>query len=515
MQNYIDAQSGGPGKGWFRIVEDPFEAREVINQGKLAVVLGMEVSEPFGCRVFNEQPLCDAAQIDASLDHLYEQGVRQLEIVNKFDNALTGVAGDGGETGTATNTGNFASTGRYWDLETCQDPENHDHSPTAVEHNDDLILGNALNGLLPGGLLPVYSQGPHCNQLGLSGLGEHAIQGIIDRGMIFDPDHMSVIARNQALDFIEAQGYPGVVSSHSWSTPNAYPRIWGLGGVIMPYAGSSEGFVEKWQRVREQYSGRQYYGIGYGADMNGFGAQGGPRGAGVPNPVTYPFQSFDGQVTLDQQRSGERVFDINTDGVAHYGLYPDWVEDLRMLAGDQIVSDLGRGAEAYLQMWERAEGIAPVSCDGWDFKRLGRRGFGARLRLGRSPRAILESAGQPVKRKRAWRWCTSSGSGPGKQGGDRHDVVAVFTKRAKVGLILSAIKGQRAGGIAAGARAAKLERKAEQLTGRLWVQDAGRKGRKFVYRVKGGRVRAVGVASRKVGSKPKILRRHLKLARRG
>jgi hypothetical protein len=120
-----------------------------------------------------------------------------------------------------------------------------------------------------------------------------------------------------------------------------------------------------------------------------------------------------------------------------------------------------------------------------------------------------------VKRKRAWRWCTSSGAGPGKEGGDRNDVVAVFTKRAKVGLILTAIKGQRAGGIAVGSRVAKLERKAERLTGRLWVQDAGRKGRKFVYRVKGGRVRAVGVASRKVGSKAKILRRHLKLARRG
>jgi microsomal dipeptidase-like Zn-dependent dipeptidase len=445
MQDYIDAQNGGPGKGWFRIVDDPFEAREVINQGKLAVVLGMEVSEPFGCRVFNGQPLCDAAQIDASLDHLYEQGVRQLEIVNKFDNALTGVAGDGGTTGTITNSGNFSSTGRFWDLHACHDPENHDHSPTAVEHNDDLIIANGLDGLLPGGLLPVYGQGPHCNALGLSGLGEHALQGIMDRGMIFDPDHMSVVARNQALDFVEAQDYPGIVSSHSWSTPNAYPRIWALGGVIMPYAGSSEGFVEKWQQVRDQYSGRQYYGIGYGADMNGFGSQGLPRGADVPNPVTYPFQSFDGQVTLDRQRSGERLYDINTDGVAHYGLYPDWIEDLRMLAGDAIVNDMGRGAEAYLQMWERTEGIHGVSCAGWGDRRIGRRGFGARLRLNQSPRQVLESAGQPVKRTRVWRWCTSAGGGQ-KAGGDRNDVAAVFTKRDRVGLILSSVPKQKAGG---------------------------------------------------------------------
>ena len=47
LEDYIDAQNGGPGKGWFRIVKDPFEARRVINEGKLAVVPGIEVSNLF------------------------------------------------------------------------------------------------------------------------------------------------------------------------------------------------------------------------------------------------------------------------------------------------------------------------------------------------------------------------------------------------------------------------------------------------------------------------------------
>ena len=59
MQDYIDAQAGGPGKGFFRIVRNPFQARRVINRGKLAVVLGIEVSQPFDCTVHNEQPGCD------------------------------------------------------------------------------------------------------------------------------------------------------------------------------------------------------------------------------------------------------------------------------------------------------------------------------------------------------------------------------------------------------------------------------------------------------------------------
>ncbi len=49
LEDYIDAQAGGPGKGFFRIVENPFQARKAINKGKLAVVKGMEVSEPFDC----------------------------------------------------------------------------------------------------------------------------------------------------------------------------------------------------------------------------------------------------------------------------------------------------------------------------------------------------------------------------------------------------------------------------------------------------------------------------------
>jgi hypothetical protein len=58
---------------------------------------------------------------------------------------------------------------------------------------------------------------------------------------------------------------------------------------------------------------------------------------------------------MEMQVSGEKTFDVNTDGVTHYGLFPDWVEDMRVLEGPEIVNDLANGAEAYLQMWERVE----------------------------------------------------------------------------------------------------------------------------------------------------------------
>ena len=58
LQDYIDAQFGGPGKGFLRIVKSPTEARKVINDGKLAMVLGVEVSEVLDCGQFNDIPKC-------------------------------------------------------------------------------------------------------------------------------------------------------------------------------------------------------------------------------------------------------------------------------------------------------------------------------------------------------------------------------------------------------------------------------------------------------------------------
>src|SRR3954468_22333551 len=49
LQDYVDAQSGGRGRGWFRLVYGPRAARKAIERGKLAVLIGVESSDPFGC----------------------------------------------------------------------------------------------------------------------------------------------------------------------------------------------------------------------------------------------------------------------------------------------------------------------------------------------------------------------------------------------------------------------------------------------------------------------------------
>jgi microsomal dipeptidase-like Zn-dependent dipeptidase len=361
LQDYIDAQFGGPGKGFFRIVKSPSEARKVINGGKLAVVLGVEESEVLDCGQFEDIPRCTPEQIDAELDQLQSIGVRSLFPIHKFDNALGGVKFDSGATGVLVNTGNKYATGKFWSADHCDDPD-HDNEPTnpTGEHADLIytLFGPALTQPLLQGQLPVYPQAPLCNPRGLTPLGEYVIRSMMRRGMIIETDHMSMKARRDTLSILEAANYHGVISSHSWGDLGSQKRIERLGGLVGPITHEANGFAGDWRVARANRDSRYFFGTGFGSDINGLHAQPVPRSDAAQNPVQYPFRSFDGGSVIDHQHSGTRVYDINADGVDHYGLYPDWVEDLRKVAGSQIVDDLANGAEAYLQMWARAEADA-------------------------------------------------------------------------------------------------------------------------------------------------------------
>ncbi|HWM05269.1 MAG TPA: hypothetical protein VNP92_23265 [Actinophytocola sp.] len=353
LQDFIDERNGGPGQGWFRIVRDPAQARSVIEQGKLAVVLGVEVSQPFGCGIKNGVPQCDQADIDAGLDELYDLGVRRMFVCHKFDNALCGVRFDGGTAGVIVNAANFYSTGRFWEAEKCTGPV-HDNT---IEIQSDVLAG-PLQALLPPGVtLPVYPSAPHCNINGLTELGEYAMRGMMDRGIMIDIDHMGVKSMDQALNLLEASDYPGVVSSHSWLDPSYYPRIMSLGGMAGPYGHGTAQFVDEWRTVKAAADPDYQFGTGAGFDTGGFGHQPAPRADAGAHPLEYPFPTFDGGSTVDHQRTGERVYDINVDGMAHYGMMPDWLADLRIAAGadaPEIIEDMASGAEVYLQTWERS-----------------------------------------------------------------------------------------------------------------------------------------------------------------
>ncbi|HEU5063249.1 MAG TPA: Coagulation factor 5/8 type domain-containing protein [Solirubrobacterales bacterium] len=479
LEAFIDARSGGPGQGWFRIVRDPFEARRVINEGKLAVVLGVETSEIFGCGGSELLPRCSREQILAGLDEIERMGVASFFPIHKFDNALGGVRFDSGTFGTVINLANFKQSGHFWQVEKCQGG-GEDNPQDA--HLD--VIDAGLLAFLPKGLLPVYPPPPHCNALGLTPLGEFTIEQMIERGLMIEVDHMSLKAATRTLELAEARGYSGVISSHSWMEPGLRSRVYGLGGFIEPITTSPESFIEEWQQLRAAADPRFRFGIGFGADANGFHAQPPARGAGQPNAVSYPFKSLDGRVTFERQVSGQRIYDVNVDGVAHYGLYPDWMEQLRLLAGQPIADDLMSGAEAYLQTWERAVGVPGPQCL-TPPKRLSRLGFGP-LRLGHSPGRILRAAGQPSSRiAHSFNWCSNRRKAKGAR---RAGAAVVFDQEGKAVFIASTTSGKG------------KPKRARKLGRGLFVVRKGPGGDR-VWSYRKGKLRFIAVATPAIAAK--------------
>ena len=492
LQDYVDAQYGGPGKGLFQIVTNPFQARRVINSGKLAVVEGIEVSDLFNCGENMGQPLCDQNQVDAGLTEVRNLGVSTFFPIHKFDNAFGGTKMDSGEVGALINAGNHLETGQFWDVATCTGPE---HDSTQITSAPIGGLATLLNGaagqsLLPGlpgvspaSQLPIYPPPPHCNQRGLTDLGAYLINKMIQEHMIVELDHMDAKTADQTLSILEAHHYSGVVSAHSWDSPEENPRIYNLGGFMTPIAGASpSSFVDQWKtsltvRNKRFYGGT---GFGYGADMNGLAEESQPD---TSNPITYPFKSYDGKVTFDREVWGQRTFDLNTDGVANYGMFPDWLQELQQIGGRPLLADMFHGAEAYLQMWERTYGVPDtggcVSARG----RLGARGLGA-LRLGIGSTALLYATGQPASRPgHTYRYCVP--------GAAKASTVAVFSPHGRVRMVASTARGVRAGRLHPGARAPRakaMARVARSLGHGLWLGRRLATGTHLLYRVRAGRI---------------------------
>jgi hypothetical protein len=99
------------------------------------------------------------------------------------------------------------------------------------------------------------------------------------------------------------------------------------------------------------------------------------------------------------------------------------------------MADMFQGAEAYLQTWERADGVPAMSCRPAREK-FTTAGLGQAIRLGESSAAALYAAGQPVSRPgRSYRYCIT---GPTGRGGA---VIAVFNSRGRIAMIASNAPG--------------------------------------------------------------------------
>lgn len=264
MQDYIDAQYGGPGKGWMRIVGSPAEAREVIAQGKMAVVQGIEISHLFNCQVNYTTPVvtlpigpllgednpgepeneisealhaygqdriddrieeqgglateisCTEPGIKAQIDDLWSKGVRQLFPVHEFDNAF---GGNGIFDGLILNVGNFKDTGRFWQTYDCPEQDYFYGAGAIMAESAEGLCGltgsaecsegaNALapilgplTGVVNGELgLPVYGSERQCNARWMTPMGHYLMDELMKKGIIIEVDHLELEMKSQLIE---------------------------------------------------------------------------------------------------------------------------------------------------------------------------------------------------------------------------------------------------------------------------------------------------------------------------
>jgi microsomal dipeptidase-like Zn-dependent dipeptidase len=446
FQTWLDNQYGGPGKGWFQIVKSPKQAESAIQQGKLAVVLGIEVDNLFNCHLqdANGQPLngegpaCTDTYVQGELQKYYGIGVRHIFPIHNFDNAY----GTPATWQDAINVGNIVGEGTWWNAVNCTDP-GYGFSLDSTTDGALYLLGFGGNSF------PVYPDFPNgsChNTPGLTNLGLHLIQQAMNMGMIIDVDHMSIHAFNDTIDLANQQSpvYGGIAATHvqffdlyhqtytgrfgrheRMRTYSQLQSIKNAGGMIaamlkddtqdtgqgwcLPQGNCPFGAITPWPVAATAYTynydgtnhpsnnngalqqncsysttewaqaylyGAQAMGapVAMGSDFNGIAGHVGPRfGNGAcagnlgqrvvqeraNNRLAYPF-TIPGFGTFDRQVSGQKTYDFNVDGLAHIGLLPDMVADLKKIGvTDQQLQPLFGSAQAYINMWKAVYNAPP------------------------------------------------------------------------------------------------------------------------------------------------------------
>ena len=380
VQNYVDAQLGGPGKGWFRIVKSPVEARQVIADGKLAVILGLEFSNLFRCRVQflpdgSETSDCTREDIDREIDESWNLGVRQVFPYHDVDSALGGT----GIFSSILNYVGFTDTHGFWKTYACPQVDYFTGEGVYVAgavletaqltQFSDPITQAIVNS---GSGLPVYGPGRQCNARGVTPLGKYVIDKIMKKGFVLDIDHAELSIKQYMLDegATTTPNYPAVSGhgGHGGITTAQAEQVFRQGGIIYPALPNGKDFAKFIGQIKPVWtrSTSRPLSVGYGADSNGLRTLPGPRGAGT-KAIQYPFTLFAGPGWGPQFAAagiapiqigmlsipGGKTWNMDEQGMSHYGLVPDIVEEVRIEGGQEALTALYNSAEAYLQMWEQ------------------------------------------------------------------------------------------------------------------------------------------------------------------
>jgi microsomal dipeptidase-like Zn-dependent dipeptidase len=144
---------------------------------------------------------------------------------------------------------------------------------------------------------------------------------------------------------------------------------WDINNVRLEAFSVSDDPVAVWLRIYRDATSVMGQGMAFGTDFNGFAPQ-------IPfsrGRVSYPIQVerevriAEGLITRESPyvigpelsgpfRLGGKTYDFSRDGLAHYGMMPEFLQDLwnRGPEGQEVVRSLFRSAERLIRAWEGA-----------------------------------------------------------------------------------------------------------------------------------------------------------------
>ena len=349
---------------WYEIALTPADARRIMNQGKMAVVLAVEASKIFGSKTDTY------AEALSRLNALEAMGVRSFQLVHQVDNNLAGPA--------------FFQV--IFDI---------------FNFIDNTFAGQGLHGF--------QKDSYKHNMLGMTAAGEQLVREMMRRKLIVDAAHLSersfeklytISTQNSYYPIFVSHGHYRDIFNDKHADEKKLPHyavryvkatggVIGLrtgadrvktftpGGIANNCDGSSRSFAQSYLLGTLGYGVKQ----GFGVDMTGMIAQMRPRFydktskwtgnilygglPGINSPATWACGADNEGGDMDDQRAAQGTRSsggINTDfdliGFGHIGRAKEVIQDLNKIGVDTTV--LENSGENFLQMWERIAATSRV-----------------------------------------------------------------------------------------------------------------------------------------------------------
>lgn len=400
--------------GWLEVALSSAEAERIIRDNRLAVVIGMEVDTPFGCGT-TEGHTCSVAEMLAKLDAYAAMGVREIIPIHLVDDGFGGAAvyDDRISANNKYLRGDYqqirdcSAEGVNWRLQGLRGAvgpsmamliekgrlyapavppgEGHCNARGLTDLGRDLLHAMMTRGLLIdmehmsnlslADTLHLASEADYPVMLSHSWFRDLKLTRAeleTHRGRVSEHWNEQRTEMDRDADTLQAVrrlgGVVGIVTNQGYVTAPAWS------GVANDCDTSSKSFAQALRYAAKEMNGS---GVGFGTDVNGLNGQPAPRfgsdacGGDYAVPAVRRMQGeaqqqtsrvrYDGSqavdgVPLTLQCTGERRFDFNDMGMAHYGLLPDLIADLENVnVPREDIDMLFRSAEDYVRMWRQAE----------------------------------------------------------------------------------------------------------------------------------------------------------------